>query len=397
MYRITRKMRVGAAITAVVAFAGVGITSAAGTAGVASAFHTVVTERILDTRTTGAPLGAASTIDLVVPGLPDDATAVSLNVTVTDGSHASFLVVYPATDTRPPTSSVNWSDVNAVANSSTVVVHPDHTLRIYNDQGTVNVVIDLLGFYSPTPVGNGATGATGPAGPQGAVGPQGPQGPAGTAVYAGPQWGTIDRNTIGSPVGALRSGPYEGASVPPLGIGSLGMSVKDGTEKVAFGNEVDFTGDEVGEIENIGFDVFWTGEDKAINASNLPNIALEVDPSGPGSVTAPNFSTLVFNPAGAPLTTNTFNHIDATDDAAGQWWFTGATGTTTGCNQTTLCTFAQLQTAVATFFPNMTVLTLAIDKGRDFAFNGAVDALVYNDSTFDFEPFGVTELATPAA
>ena len=32
---------------------------------------------------------------------------------------------------------------------------------------------------------------------------------------------------------------------------------------------------------------------------------------------------------------------------------------------------------------------MAIGKGRDYAFSGAVDALRINDDVFDFEPFGV--------
>ncbi len=70
----------------------------------------------------------------------------------------------------------------------------------------------------------------------------------------------ITRNTIGSAVADLRSGPYGSfgvtgpASQPPFGTGSLGLQVSDnamsgGTpqEKVSFGNEVDFFGNQVAE------------------------------------------------------------------------------------------------------------------------------------------------------
>ncbi len=223
-------------------------------------------------------------------------------------------------------------------------------------------------------------------------GATGPQGPAGTITPEGKHWGIIDRNTIGSPVGALRTGPFEGKAVPPLGDGSLGFAVANvtgATEKVAFGNEIDYTGDAVADINKVGFSVFTTGENKALNVNNLPNITFEVDPTGFDSTAGPNYSSLVFNPAGATLTTNTFNSIDATSATAGTWSFTGATGATVGCNQTTLCTFDELQTKVAGTFPNMQILTLAVTKGRDYAWNGAVDALVYNAETINFEPFGV--------
>ncbi len=34
---------------------------------------------------------------------------------------------------------------------------------------------------------------------------------------------------------------------------------------------------------------------------------------------------------------------------------------------------------------------MAISKGSDYAFSGAVDALQINSTTYDFEPFGVIE------
>ena len=71
-------------------------------------------------------------------------------------------------------------------------------------------------------------------------------------------WGVITRNTIGSPVAALRNGPFGSFGVtgpsarPPYGTGSLGIEVADSStsltppsEKVDFGNEVDFYGDPV--------------------------------------------------------------------------------------------------------------------------------------------------------
>ncbi len=148
---------------------------------------------MLDTRNgSDTPLGAGATRDFVIAGLPTDATAVSLNVTVTDGTDASFLVVYPTGDARPSTSTVNWDSVGAVANSATVVIHSNNSLRLYNLKGSVNVIVDLLGYYAPSPVG-GPTGATGSqgvvgnTGPRGAIGLTGPAGAASTAVGpAGP-------------------------------------------------------------------------------------------------------------------------------------------------------------------------------------------------------------------
>src|ERR1700694_3895283 len=88
---------------------------------------------------------------------------------------------------------------------------------------------------------------------------------AGSSASAAPRneehpdhWGIITRNTIGSPVAALRKGPYGSIGVtgpssrPPYGIGSLGIETANNSttlvppsEKVDFGNEVDFFGDPV--------------------------------------------------------------------------------------------------------------------------------------------------------
>jgi hypothetical protein len=176
---VLRRWRFIAAVMGVTALAGGGVLLAANSdPATAMSFHNLPSSRVLDIRAASqvgafsTPLGAASTIDFVVPGLPDDATSVSLNVTVTDGTHASFLVVYPSGDTRPGTSTVNWDSANAVANTATVNVAANHSLRVYNDQGSVNVIVDLLGYYAPTPAGGG-TG----------TGPQGPPGPAGSAAF----------------------------------------------------------------------------------------------------------------------------------------------------------------------------------------------------------------------
>ena len=46
--------------------------------------------------------------------------------------------------------------------------------------------------------------------------------------------------------------------------------------------------------------------------------------------------------------------------------------------------------------PDAKVYSLAISKGRDYAFSGAVDDLVINDTMYDFEPTGVIEGPAPS-
>ncbi|WP_405385843.1 hypothetical protein OG596_37715 [Streptomyces sp. NBC_01102] len=86
---------------------------------------------------------------------------------------------------------------------------------------------------------------------------------AATRVGESEHWGVIAANTIGSPVAALRDGPFgsyqvqgNSAASPPYGKGSLGIQVADKStsqsspaEKVDFGNEIDFRGDRLLQLE----------------------------------------------------------------------------------------------------------------------------------------------------
>jgi hypothetical protein len=257
---------------------------------------------------------------------------------------------------------------------------------------------DGKGKSKPGPRGpQGPAGQQGPQGPQGPAGPQGPQGPPGSAAaYSGPQWGVIARNTIGSAVADLRGGPYVGSQNPPYGIGSLGIAVSDNAlagatpqEKAAFGNEVDFAGDLLAGVTEVGFHVYQTGENNTINPDNLPSITFEIDPNLGAS--ASNFSSLVFLPP--PVPSNQWSgYLDGTADG-GRWFLTGGAGTTTNCNQTTYCDWDGVQTALADGGEAATIFTVSVTKGRDFKWVGAVDGLRVNNAVYDFEPTGVREVA----
>jgi len=218
----------------------------------------------------------------------------------------------------------------------------------------------------------------------------------------GAHWGVIDRNTIGSAVADPRSGPYGSfgvtgpSSKPPSGDGSLGIQVSDnatsgspGAEKVAFGNEVDFLGDPVSGLSQVGFRVFQTGENAAINPRNMPNITLEINPHVVG---AGSYTSMVWAPDAAPVTDQWSDYLDAT--STGDWYFTGSAGTVTGCNQTTMCSFADAKAALEAKNDGTpaSIYTVAVTKGRDNTWDGAVDDLRINSKIYNFEPYGVQEI-----
>jgi hypothetical protein len=272
--------------------------------------------------------------------------------------------------------------------------------KIYRNTGTLAARV---------PGENGTPGANGKDGAPGLNGVD--------ADFEAGNWGVITRNTIGSPVADLRAGPFGSFGVtgpqaaPPFGEGSLGIAVardtdgvgSDDTEKVAFGNEVDFFGDEVTDVDEVGFRVFQTGENCGLSGgvctrqANMPNITFEVDPNHTSSTS--NYSSLVFVPTGIPAAgiNQWSGYIDATLASEGEWYFTnGTVGTSTGCGISNMCTFSELQTALAaddvTDSTPATIYTAAVSKGRDNAWVGAVDGLQINDTIFDFEPLGVEAL-----
>ena len=237
----------------------------------------------------------------------------------------------------------------------------------------------------------GVPGPQGAKGANGANGAPGLDGAPGTTLQPSPgrpslaNWGLINRNTIGSPVTLLRTGPAD----PAVGDGSLNLSVKDVSEKVAFGDEIGFAGDRFDGITALGFRVYTTGENIAAGGAlaNMPSITFEVDPNVEGK--ASNYSSLVFMPNNT--TANAWSgYIDATSDAAGFWGGTGGAFTGAKCDiNGTRCTFSELQDYLDDGGEAATIISAGVTKGRDFAFNGAVDGLRINDTVFDFEREGV--------
>jgi hypothetical protein len=125
--------------------------SAAVTPSLPGGFTGIAPTRVLDTRIgVGAPtakVGEGATVTLTVPGLPAGATAVALNVTVTNPTAASFLTVFPGGTAWPTASNLNFVAGQTIPNMVMVPVGPGNTVTFYNNVGTVDVIADLLGYY----------------------------------------------------------------------------------------------------------------------------------------------------------------------------------------------------------------------------------------------------------
>jgi outer membrane protein assembly factor BamB len=120
-------------------------------------YSPVTPNRLLDTRTSGGPLGTGGSRNLTVTGgttgVPTNATGVVMNVTATNTTAASFLTVYPAGGTRPLASNLNWVAGRTVPNLVEVTVGAGGAVTFFNAAGSTDVVADLEGYFSPSGVG----------------------------------------------------------------------------------------------------------------------------------------------------------------------------------------------------------------------------------------------------
>ena len=158
--------------------------------GTPSVFVPIVPCRLADTRPGGGhiggratPIGAAETVPFAVWGtngdcsLPNTATGIATNVTAVGPTADSFLSVFPAdANPRPTASNLNVTSTSPpTPNQVTVALSALGAIAVYNNGGSVDVVIDIVGYYIPSTGG----GAQGPPGPPGSSGPPGEPGPSG--------------------------------------------------------------------------------------------------------------------------------------------------------------------------------------------------------------------------
>ena len=160
------------AVTAavIVAAAGTAFAASGSSSGTASDYVPLASTRIIDTRTAGGAVGSDKTLAVHLPAsVPATATAVTVELTATDSTTIGFLQAYADGTTRPAQgSNVNYGTNETIANQATIPVQ-DGKIDVYNfSAGTVQVVVDLEGYYTPTaaaytpiiPIGQSWTAST---------------------------------------------------------------------------------------------------------------------------------------------------------------------------------------------------------------------------------------------
>lgn len=124
--------------------------------------------RLIDTRPApdkvgprGTPIGAGETFTTQVTGsngncvIPSSAKGIIANVTAVGPTAESFLTVWPADQTRPTASNLNWvGGQRPVPNQVTTPLSATGSVSIYNNSGTVNVIVDIVGYFTTQDLSN---------------------------------------------------------------------------------------------------------------------------------------------------------------------------------------------------------------------------------------------------
>jgi hypothetical protein len=112
--------------------------------------------RALDTRLgTGGPAtpfgaGEERTVSLASSGVPSNATMVAVNLTAVAPTATGYLTAWPGTTAPPTVSNVNFSAGVTVANAAMVQLGANRTIRLLNSGGNTNVLMDVVGYSSPS-------------------------------------------------------------------------------------------------------------------------------------------------------------------------------------------------------------------------------------------------------
>ena len=117
--------------------------------GGASKFTPLAPQRVLDTRDS-APVGPQGTVTVDLSSrVPAGATAAVFNLTGTDVTGSTFVTAYPTGQQKPDASNLNLVAGQTAPNLVTVALSPDRKVTMANAYNSVDLIVDLAGYYSP--------------------------------------------------------------------------------------------------------------------------------------------------------------------------------------------------------------------------------------------------------
>jgi len=131
----------------------------------AGAFHAIDPTRVYDSRVPqpnrGILAAGGSRVVSVADGrdpvtgavtvagiVPDGATAIAYNLTVTDTVGAGFATATPGSSTAFSASSINWSSSGTtIANAGVVRLDLDRRVKVFVEGGATHFILDVTGYY----------------------------------------------------------------------------------------------------------------------------------------------------------------------------------------------------------------------------------------------------------
>jgi len=124
-------------------------------------FNPLTPDRLLDSRITApsawTPAGALNqgqTKQLQITGrggVPTTATSAIVNITAVEGSAQSFLMAYPTGSPQPvQASNLNFLPGQIIPNLAIVKLGTGGRINLFNAQGSVNVIVDVVGYFEPS-------------------------------------------------------------------------------------------------------------------------------------------------------------------------------------------------------------------------------------------------------
>jgi hypothetical protein len=120
--------------------------------------------RIYNTRSEGGLIGPNSIRTVPIRGrgnIPAEARSVIMNVTVVDSTTGGYLQVWPTGDARPAdTSTHNFRPNETFPNLVVSGIGNDGTVSVYNNAGTVHILVDAVGYTLANSTGSRLTSIT---------------------------------------------------------------------------------------------------------------------------------------------------------------------------------------------------------------------------------------------
>ena len=80
--------------------------------------------------------------------MPAGATAVVLNVTVTDPNYTGFVTVWPTGDPMPVASTLNYTFGQTVPNLVMLKLGAGGQVSLFNSAGAANLLADVVGYVT---------------------------------------------------------------------------------------------------------------------------------------------------------------------------------------------------------------------------------------------------------